>query len=342
MRKIVKISCLVSILFICCGFVSLISFFIGESTGYVGVNTSSQLNTEYLSGNQYSNNKILVIRIDGTILDQSTSANSIATGYVFGYDIKNALYQAVKDQSIKGVIILVSSGGGTVTGSRAIADGIKYYISQTKQPVYAYIQGFAASGAYMAISPSTRIFADYGSLTGSIGVIFGAPFQYYDKVTSQGDSSGSYVVTQNGIETFYISAGLSKDLGNPYRKMTQSEIDTLQADVNEEYQNFVDFVSQNRGIETDTIKNTIKALIYGNDQAITYKLIDEQATYNDVVDKMASKAGITDYQVITIKSPNLLSMLLSSYLKGNNLYSSALNDRVLLMYGAPNLYTNNQ
>lgn len=336
MKKLIVVLLIIFILLLCCAMSFGSIYLLSESiSNYRG---DSGITLEYYSGDEDSTNKILLLKINGTIIDTRDQVPAFySSGYVFGYEVKELLYDAALDEDIKGVLIAVNSGGGTVLGSRAIVDGINYYKETTENPVYGYVQGFAASGAYMALSACDYITADYGSMTGSIGVIFGTPFQYYDKVMTEGYASGEYIATQNGIETFYISAGESKDIGNPYRKMTAEELESLQSNIDVEYNQFVKLVSGNRDISEIKIKNEIKALIYGNTQAITLGLIDKQATYDETLALLTE--DLEDYQVVTTTTDDFWTLLMQSTIKKNEIDAiSPLQNRLLLIYGDPTMY----
>jgi protease-4 len=336
MKKWVLWLVLLFIMLSCCALCCAGFFYLSTAVAANNPN-NDEITMEYYSGNQLATNKVLLIKINGTIVDTRDDAVSFLGGYVYGYDIKQLLYKAAKDKDVKAIMFEINSGGGTVLGSMAIVDGINYYREQTGNPIYAYVRGFAASGAYMVASACDKVIADSGSMTGSIGVIFGTPFKYYDKVTSEGTGS-DYVVTQNGIETVYISAGEYKDLGNPYRKMTSEELKSLQDNINIEYDNFVNLVSKNRKISATEIKTKVKALIYGNEQAIALKLIDKAGSYETALDDLTKAANITDYQIQTNKSTDLFSLLFSSYSKTNTKKANLLQNRMLVIYGDPSLY----
>jgi protease-4 len=243
-------------------------------------------------------NEMLSIPINGTIVgseDEAASLNFLSDDYqTSGYKVKEQLYAAADDDLINGVVLEINSPGGTIYGSRAIADGVKYYKEKTGNPVYAYVQGMAASGAYWVASSTDKIIADYGSDIGSIGVVMG-PFQYYNNVLAE-DGGMLYggVVTQNGIENTTITAGKSKDIGSPYRRLTQEEVTTLQKAVNNEYDDFVRYVSKQRKIDEPTLRNTIGAMTYDNKSAHEYKLIDQSGSKDDAYNQLAKAAGIED------------------------------------------------
>jgi protease-4 len=326
---------LLFIVFIC-GIVSccaLLIFALPESTGS---NTGVVTSESFVYGDQNSKNKILSIKVDGPILTEGSSsgfASLLSVGYVYGYSIKEELYRAAEDDTIKAVVLEINSPGGTVVGSKAISDGVAYYKNKTKKPVFAYIQDMAASGGYWAAASTDKIYAETGSLTGSIGVIFG-PFEYYDELVSLGS-----VNTRNGIDIYYITGGTYKDLGNPVRKITREEYQSLQQQIDNEYDVFVRHVSRNRSIPENVIRQDIKALIYGNEDARRFKLIDAEGNREDTYAALASTAKLSDYKVVRKENRiDFFSALLASRsnVKTSTVSKScALCGKMLYLHGDP-------
>lgn len=263
----------------------------------IGGFDASTITGNHVAGNADSYNKLLSIKVGGTIIgdDDDTAGVGYYDQVTSGYSVKKQLYEAADDEDIMGIVLEINSPGGTIYGAHAIADGVKYYREQTEKPVYAYVQGMAASGAYWSAVSTDKIFADYGSSVGSVGVVVG-PFRYYDKVLS--DESG--IVTQNGVQDVTITAGKSKDYGNPYRKLTQEEINNLQTSVNNDYALFVKYVSERRKIPEATIRDQIGALVYDNKTAQDLKLIDQTGSRQNTYDELAKAADLEldDYEVI--------------------------------------------
>jgi len=249
-------------------------------------------------------NQFLSVPVTGIMMGSNASEDSLSSLFsdsstTYGYEVKEKLYKAADDPAIAGVILEIDSPGGTIYGANAISEGVAYYREQTRKPVYAHIEGLGASAAYWAAASTDKIFADYGSSVGSIGVIMG-PIQFYDKVVAtDGGLLGGGVVTQNGVESVNITAGKYKDLGDPYRRMTPAEVSLLQQSVNAEYDDFVSFVSKRRGIPDATIRNDLGAMIYDSKAAKRLKLTDEvgsrQAAY-DALAKAANKGS--DYTIV--------------------------------------------
>lgn len=307
--------------------------------------TSSESGLEllYVAGDADSDNKFLMVPITGVILNERPDdiLSLLSTDVTYGYEIKDILEGAALDSSIKGVILAIDSPGGTVTGSKAISDAVDNYRSLTSKPIVAHIMGMGASGGYWAAASADHIIADNGSLIGSIGVIFG-PFKYYDKVTAE--SSGSEgISTENGIETYYITSGEYKDFGNPYRLMSEEEMNIMQEDTDDVYNEFVQYISQRRNIPDSRIRSEVKALPYGNDRAIKLGLIDASGSRETAYDYLSEKALLgSDYQVVKVyEEVDFWDLFFSAFTDtdnrsvSNEYLSKALSNKILFLYGTP-------
>jgi protease-4 len=146
---------------------------------------------------------------------------------------------------------------------------------------------------------ATRIYADHGSLIGSIGVL-GPQLLFFNKpVATDGGLLNSGIVTQGGIEQTIISAGRGKDLGNPFRRPTEEEIASLTQGVEAEYAAFVEHVADNRRIDAETIRDRMGAMVFDNATAQQYGLIDGTASRGEAIARLAELAKVPkDYQVV--------------------------------------------
>lgn len=300
---------------------------------------------KYIAGNKTSQNEFLVIPVKGIIFTSAESSQpiySLYSGSTYGYEVKDKLIKASTNDKIKGVILDIESPGGTVSGSKAIYDGVRYYKDITNKPVIAHISGIGASGGYMAALPANEIIADYGSLVGSIGVIMG-PFKYYDGVVSEGSILNS-VTTENGIDTYYITGGTDKDFGNPYKQLSDNAKSTLQKNIDNEYTRFVDLVTQNRKITPETVTNTLGALIYENTTARELGLIDSTGNKQDVYARMADLTQVNrdDFKIVTEKQSDFWSLLsgFSNQTESNVQSTCKLCGQMLYLHGDPKDYIN--
>ena len=269
--------------------------------GLADISTVEEDGYVYVSGDEDSDNKLLELPVDGIILGSSADNNSAMDwlGVTYGYDLKDILAEAAEQEEIKGVLLHMQTPGGTIFGSRAIFDGVEAYQAATNKPVIAYIEGLSASGGVMAMVGADEIYADHGSMIGSIGVIGGA-LMYFDKpVATEGGLLGGGIETTGGIEQTVIVAGRGKDFGNPFRRPTEEEIQTLQQGVDNEYADFVSHVAANREMDETVIREQMGALIFDNKQAESYGLIDGTLNREDTIAKLAELAKVgDDYQLV--------------------------------------------
>jgi protease IV len=261
--------------------------------------------TTHVEGNKQSANKVLLIPVRGPILGSPEDQGggglfSPLTQATYGYEVKKLLTDAARDERIRAVVLDMNTPGGTIYGSDAIATGVREYRERTGRPVVAFVAGISASGGMWSMAPATRILADRGTLTGSIGVIFG-PFPYYNEVVAtEGGLIGGGVTTRDGIEYTVITAGRGKDIGSPYRRLTDEERSVLQQNVDRSYADFLRTVATARGITEASIRDRIGALIYDEGTARELGLVDAIANRQQAYAEAARLAGIEgdDWQVV--------------------------------------------
>ena len=172
--------------------------------------------------------KIVFIPIKGEIV--SGNENGILDdGVSESSEIINYLDKANNDHNIKAIILEINSPGGSALASKEIVDKVK----TINKPVIAWIRTVGASGAYWVASASDVIIADELSITGSIGVI-GSYLEYEGLMKKYG-------VTYERLVT-----GKYKDMGTPFKELTQEERDLLKKKLNMIHNIFSKDVSNNR------------------------------------------------------------------------------------------------
>jgi protease-4 len=168
--------------------------------------------------------------------------------------------------------------------------------------VLAYVRGLSASGGMYAMAGADRIVADHGTLIGSIGVIFGPISHYSGVVATEGGLLGGGVETTGGITQEYITAGRSKDLGNPYRALTDEERAVLQTGVDNNYEQFVEHVANGRAINPADVQSDLGALIFDEQTALDKRLIDDIGNRDHAYAAAAELAKLTtgNWQVVRV------------------------------------------
>jgi protease-4 len=209
--------------------------------------------------------KIGVIDLDGVILDSTT----------FNAHLK----KFADDDSIKAIIIHVNSPGGGVAASEEIYRAVKRVRDEKKKRIVASISTVGASGAYYVSSATNKIFADSGSVVGSIGVI--AEWVNY------GD-----LMRWVKLKPEVLTVGKFKDTGDPSREMTPEERAYMQSLIDNMYGQFVSAVADGRHAKVEDIKAIADGRVWTGEQALPLHLIDAVGDYQAAVDDTAKAVGI--------------------------------------------------
>lgn len=181
------------------------------------------------------------------------------------------------DQQIKGVVVRVNSPGGSVAPSQEIYETIKKI--GNKKPVYVSMSSVAASGGLYVSLGAKKIFANPGTITGSIGVIM----QFADL---------SKLFQWAKVNPYNIKTGRFKDIGSPNREMTAEEKAILQSMIDNVLGQFRRAVATARSLPMEKIVEISDGRIFSGEQAKQAKLVDELGGFSDTVDALAKDVGI--------------------------------------------------
>lgn len=263
--------------------------------------SSAPGSTETLStvwGPDSATGKLRSIPVRGAI-QTSGSDGLFSTGGVYGYEVAEVI-DGIDADDADGLVLMLDTPGGTVTGSRAMADAVDRYKERTGKKVFAFVESMSASGGMYTMAGADEIVADHGSIVGSVGVIMGPIDRYYD-VTSMGSMlTGS--VTARQITSEYITAGKHKDAGYPFRDLTAAERAELEAIINAMYDDFVTHVSTKRGIPRETIVDELGAQIFTGARAQEVGYIDATLGRDEAMRRFAAAAGLDPAQTKVVES----------------------------------------
>lgn len=271
------------------GLVVAAALFVGVSAASVFTNTISKnllqnsaddiinLGGSY-QFNPPSEDYIAIVRVEGTIQEQSGSSTLEASSGYQHDSTMNYIDELMDDSNNKGILLYVDSPGGTVYESEELYQKLKEYKETTKRPIWDYMAHYAASGGYMVSMASDKIYANSNTTTGSIGVIM-----------SGYDMSGLY--KKLGIRYVSITSGKNKDSS----KFTDEQIAIYQDQINEAYEKFVNIVADGRDMSVEDVKKLADGRTYTAKQAKNNGLIDEISLYPDMKDAMSKKLGISTF-----------------------------------------------
>ena len=279
--------------------IGLVSCGVGAIAGAAGGSGGKKKATDgpvsaHLYGEEDSENAIMRVNVIGPILSHNNSSDdgffSQIASFTYGYDVKEQLLEAAKNDDVKAIMLYVQTPGGSIIGSDAIHDGVKA-VQDAGKPVIAYIDSISASGGVWSTAGADKIFADYGSVIGSVGVNFGNWLYFDDPVALDGGLFGNGVDTRGGIKARFIGAGLGKDLGNPWRDMTDREESLLNASAQVYYDHFVDHLVENRPIDRQRLVEEYGAMIFADELAKERGYIDDMKTYQETLAFIAGEIG---------------------------------------------------
>jgi protease-4 len=184
------------------------------------------------------------------------------------------------DSTIKAIIIHVNSPGGGVAASEEIYREVKRLREEKKKRVVVSIETVGASGAYYIASASNKIYANNGSIVGSIGVI--AEWVNY------GD-----LLKWAKLKSVVIKTGEFKDTGNPARDLTPAEQAYMQSLIDNMFGQFIQAVADGRGMKFEDVKSIANGKVWTGEQALSMKLIDNVGDFESVVKDTAKSVGIS-------------------------------------------------
>lgn len=182
------------------------------------------------------------------------------------------------DPKIRAIVLRINSPGGTVGATQEIFRKVME-IRQRNIPVVASMSDMAASGGYYVASAANYIFANQGTVTGSIGVIVSSP-------------SFQKLFEDLGIGMNVIKSGQYKDILSSSREITEEERALLQELVDVTYTQFLKDVSLGRNIPISDFREYADGRIFTGSQALGYHLVDEIGTYENALAKAKELAKL--------------------------------------------------
>lgn len=274
-----------------------------------GTGTSSM---RTIWGAENAANTVRAVYITGAILGDASDGSTF-TGGTFGYEVADQI-DALDADDAAGLLLIMNTPGGTINGSKAIADAVTRYQQRTGRKVVASVQGMSASGGMYAMAGADEIIADHGSLIGSIGVIMGPFERYRDVKGTTGTILTPGIQTTGGIEQEYLTMGRGKDFGNPFRDMSEEERTVMLASLQNLYNDFVAWVAEARDLKPEVITGTLGAHIFDPKAATQHGLIDVELGIEDAYRHAAEVMGIdpANTRIVTPAAPTMLEQLLGA------------------------------
>ena len=227
--------------------------------------TVTNLVDDFPKDKKVKESSILHMKLEGVILDPSK----------FLKDLK----KYSKDEDIKGVLLQVNSPGGIVGPSQEIYHELKRVRTELKKPVVVSTTGMAASGAYYAAVAANEIYANEGSLLGSIGVIM--EFANLEKL---------YAWMK--IQRHVIKTGKYKDSGAEHRPMREDEKQLFRSMAFEILNQFKAAIAEGRKLSPEVVSQYADGRVFTGETAQKLGFIDKIGTFEDARRAIGQLAGL--------------------------------------------------
>lgn len=265
---------------------------------------AKELNLSFTSINDYANarairgsgaGKIAVLFANGDIVMGKDLQESIASD-----DFRVLIQKIRNDQSIKGVVLRVNSPGGSSLASDIIWREID--LLKKEKPVVVSMGDLAASGGYYIACGADSIFANAGTITGSIGVFSILP-------NMKGFMNNKLGISMDGVKT-----GKFADMPSALRPLNAVEQKFLQAGVDSIYFTFKSRVAQGRKKSIEYIDSIAQGRVWTGEDAIKIGLVDKIGTLEDAVKAVAKMAHLKGYSLKTYPKPqSFIEAFLGNY-----------------------------
>ena len=213
---------------------------------------------------------VAVLNIEGIIM----------AGTPQSYDqswVINTLDKIINDNGNRALVLKINTPGGAIYECDEIYFKLLEY--KDRPAIYAALGKNHLGGYYIACA-ADKIFADRNTITGSIGV-----------------ASGTFIditgfLEKNGVRIKNVTSGKNKAMGSLFESFTQEHLDIMQSIADEAYEQFIDIVATGRGLEADDVRKIADGRLLTAKQALSLKLIDEIASFNQVRAKIDSLEGM--------------------------------------------------
>ncbi len=213
-----------------------------------------------------------------------------------------------EDSDIKGVIVRINSPGGSVAASQEIYQAIRE-LSSVK-PVVVSMGDIAASGGYYVACGATKIVANPGTITGSIGVIAKLP-------------NIKKLLDKLGVKDEIIASGKFKATGSMTKELSKEEKEYIQSLVNDLHEQFVKAVSEGRHLPIEKVKKIANGKVYTGRQAKKLGLVDILGGFNTALREVIKLSKIKG-KVSIVEGPERKSILWSLLFEDRSFEDSTL------------------
>ncbi|HSM45548.1 MAG TPA: signal peptide peptidase SppA [Acidimicrobiia bacterium] len=231
--------------------------------------------------------KIALIYGTGSIARGSSRFDPLSGGSSLGADeVARTFREAIDDDRVEGIVFRVDSPGGSAVASEVVGHEVVRAVEAGK-PVVVSMAGVAGSGGYWISAPATRIVAQPGTITGSIGVVWG---KLADRAAW----------ARIGITFDQVTLGRNATFSSNRDLYTDSERRRLEVMIDDVYDTFVDHVATNRELSPEHAREIAKGRIWTGAQALENGLVDELGGLEQAISTVKGEVGVAPEDEVAI------------------------------------------
>lgn len=249
-----------------------------ESISFVSVGEMNRARA--ISRNRGIDGLVKVIYAEGNIIDGDDGVSGYGN---INRTLASELIRVAEDDDIDAVVMRVNSPGGSAFVSDVIWDAVEYV--KSRKPIVISMGDYAASGGYYISCAANYIYAEPGTITGSIGI--------FGMFPSFAGTAEKIALTYDGVKTNQYA-----DLGNALRPLTDGEKALFQKMVEQGYDTFITRVANGRNLSKAMVDSIGQGRVWTGEQALERKLVDAMGGLDDAIVKAAALAKMTNYKVV--------------------------------------------
>ena len=235
--------------------------------------------------------KVLLMDLSGVISEEPlVSLGAQAPRVSLLARVREELKKAEDDDRIQALVVRINSPGGTATASDILYRELSAFKARKKIPVVAAIMDVGASGGYYVALAADTIVAHPTTVTGSIGVVM---------LTLNAEG----LLQKVGVAPLAIKSGAKKDMGSPFRALSDEERQIFQGVIDDLYGRFVSLIAKERRMPEDKVRAFADGRIYTARQAKELGLVDRVGYLEEAVEAAKQAARLSEARVVMYHRP---------------------------------------
>ncbi|MBI4610442.1 MAG: signal peptide peptidase SppA [Candidatus Rokubacteria bacterium] len=235
--------------------------------------------------------KILLVDLSGVLSEAPTLTIGQAPPRVpLLARVREELKKAEEDDAVRALVVKINSPGGTVTATDILYRELSAFKARRKVPVVATIMDVGASGGYYVALAADTIVAHPTTVTGSIGVMMLT-------VNAEG------LLKQVGVAPLTIKSGAKKDMGSPFRGLSEEERRIFQAIIDDLHGRFVGLIAKERRLPPEKVRELADGRVFTAEQARSLGLVDQVGYLEEALVAARRAAGLSEARVVMYHRP---------------------------------------